>query len=106
MLDNLLEMLKGEPVQVLLIIGIALVASAVLQYLMFKLGRKVPVVTNIGEILRWVTRPLFFLLVWCAVYTAVMVSMPVGKHWYAAALFALFVSILGFGFILTAVKRV
>jgi hypothetical protein len=106
MLDNLLEMLKKEPVQVLLIIGVALVVSAVLQYLMFMLGRKVPGITTFGEVLRWITRPLFFLVVWCGIYTAVMVTMPVGRHWYVAALFALFVSILGFGFLLTAVKRV
>jgi hypothetical protein len=106
MLDELLTLLRREPAKVLAAIVVALLVGAGLQYLLFALGRKVPGLTTVGEFLRWVTRPLLFLLVWCALYTAVMLTMPVGKHWYVAAIFALFVNILAFGFLLTAVRRV
>ena len=106
MLDELLRMVRKEPVQLLLLIGVAMVVSAVLQYLMFALGRRVPGLSTIGEFLRWVTRPLIFLLIWCGLYTGMMATMSVGRHWYAPAILALFVSILAFGFLLTAVKRV
>lgn len=105
MVDDVLQLLKTEPWKPLVFIVAAIVAGTLLQFVCYTLGRRVGILSGIGEILQLVTRPLIFFAVLCGVHAALMAVAVPARYWYASALFSLFISVFAFGFIMTAVKR-